>query len=63
MDSHFAMECFGTGAEAEPEKLILFCSRCPRNIFRLTVFRTRFQKFSRRCFMVDSYFLMLMKDL
>ena len=34
--------------------------RSPRNIFRLGVIRTGFQKFSRCCFMVDSDFLMMM---
>ena len=57
------MKWLSTGAEAAPEKLIPFCSRCPRNIFRLGVIRTGFQKFSRCCFMVDSDFLMMMRDL
>ena len=36
--------------------------RSPSNIFRLGVIRTRFQKFSRRCFMAGLIFDFLMLD-
>ena len=54
-NSHFAMQWLRTGAEAARMLSSALEHRSPSNIFRLGVIRTRFQKFSRRCFMVDSY--------